>query len=124
MNQLRVAVVGSRSWKDKFIIFRHLSCIQEHYFGTVDFTLVSGGASGADSMGAKAADHLGWSIEIHLPDWKKYGKAAGHVRNELIIKDADLVLAYWDGLSRGTEGSINIAKKLGKELIITYEYTQ
>ena len=54
--------------------------------------------------------------KIYLLEWDKYGKKAGPIRNELIIKDADNIIAFWDGESRGTLNSINIAKRLNKKL--------
>jgi hypothetical protein len=53
-----------------------------------------------------------------LPDWAKHGRAAGPIRNKLIISDADYVIAFWDGKSTGTLSSINIAKGLNKPLTI------
>lgn len=37
-----------------------------------------------------------------LPEYGKYGRAAPLKRNLQIIEYADLVLAFWDGESRGT----------------------
>jgi len=47
-----------------------------------------------------------------LPDWNRYGKGAGHVRNKLIAERADLVLLAWDGTSKGTLGTWRAAWKL------------
>jgi hypothetical protein len=55
---------------------------------------------------------------VFKPDWNKYGKSAGFVRNKLIIENADIVFAFWDGESKGTLISINIAKELNKKLYI------
>jgi hypothetical protein len=54
--------------------------------------------------------------KIYLLEWDKYGKKARPIRNELIIKDEDNIIAFWDGESRGTLNSINIAKRLNKKL--------
>jgi hypothetical protein len=50
----------------------------------------------------------------------QHGKAAGHIRNEDIIKNADEVLAFWDGMSRGTAGSIEWARQFKKPIIIIH----
>jgi hypothetical protein len=42
----------------------------------------------------------------------------GSRRNKLIVENSDLVIAFWDGVSRGTESSIDLAKKMGKTLYI------
>ena len=44
---------------------------------------------------------------------QKYGKAAPLKRNITIIEYADLVLAFWDGKSRGTKFVIDQCKRLG-----------
>jgi len=92
---------------------------------------VSGGAKGADSLGKKFCEsynkhakkyNLGDFIEIKefLPDWDKYGKRAGFLRNQEIINNADVVLAFWDGKSKGTQHSIGLAKEQKKTTIIVY----
>jgi hypothetical protein len=57
-------------------------------------------------------------MRIIRPDWNSYGKSAGFVRNRQIIKAADMVIAFWNGKSRGTENSIQIAKELNKGLVV------
>lgn len=82
--------------------------------------IISGGAIGADSLGAKFADDYGIKKTIFLPDWEKHGKKAGFVRNRDIIENSDFVLAFWDGLSKGSANSLSIAKKLKKPTLIIY----
>lgn len=50
--------------------------------------------------------------EIGIKYGKKYWKLAGHFRNKYIIKDSDLVVAFWDGKSPGTKNSLNLCKTL------------
>ena len=44
-------------------------------------------------------------------DWDKYGKAAGYKRNGEMARNADALIAFWDGKSRGTKHMIDLAKK-------------
>ena len=44
----------------------------------------------------------GLSCVEFLPDYAKYGRSAPLRRNLQIIEYADMVLAFWDGKSRGT----------------------
>lgn len=80
--------------------------------------IISGGARGADLLAERFAMQYSIPTEIFLPDWAKYGKKAGLIRNKEIISSADQVIAFWDGESNGTRSSINIAKKLKKPLKI------
>jgi len=97
-----VAVVGSRSMADYAKVTRCLDkipCI---------VGIVSGGARGADSLGARYANEHSLQLKEHIPDWNKYGKSAGFRRNHRIISDADYVVAFWDGMSKGTAHSIQL----------------
>ena len=56
---------------------------------------------------------FGLNYKTILPEWEKYGKVAGFRRNLLIIAGADKIVAFWDGKSRGTKHSIDIARMTG-----------
>jgi len=56
-------------------------------------------------------------------DWNKYNRAAGPIRNQIMVNEADALLLIWDGES---PGSLDILKKATKkglhimEVIITH----
>ena len=75
-------------------------------------------AKGADSLAELYAKENDIPVEIFLPDWKKYGRAAGPVRNKLIIENAEFVVAFYDDESKGTKNGIDLAKKLNKEILL------
>jgi hypothetical protein len=110
-----VAIVGSREYADLDRVRRYVRTLP---IGTM---VVSGGAKGVDSVAAQTARQCGLAVIEHLPDWKRYGKSAGMIRNATIVQDADLVVAFWDQKSPGTKRSIEIARQLGKEVIINPE---
>lgn len=56
--------------------------------------------------------------EEHLPDWNRYGRSAGARRNAEIVKQADEVVAFWDGKSRGTQITIAMARAAGKPVTV------
>ena len=88
-----IAVIGGRNFTNKERLFKHLDLIEE------PFELVSGGARGADSIAEAYAELFDIKITVFKPDWYKHGKAAGFIRNKLIIDMADRVIACWDGSS-------------------------
>lgn len=68
--------------------------------------IISGGAGGVDSVAKKLADEKQIPIKIIKPDYKRYGRRAPLVRNLQIVKNADMLLAFWDCASRGTAHTI------------------
>jgi len=107
---MKVAVIGSRGFNNYELIKETLS--------SLDITLVvSGGAMGADTLGERYARENSIPTKIFKPDWTK-GRGAGFLRNTDIINEADTVVAFWDGKSRGTLDSIKKAEKQGKKVLI------
>ena len=76
--------------------------------------LITGGAIGIDQIAEQWALENGIPTIIHIPDWNKYGKSAGIIRNKLIADDCDQCLAFWDGKSKGTKNTIDLCVKLKK----------
>lgn len=113
---MRVAIIGSRGFTDYNLLVRTLEPVKSKIK-----LIVSGGANGADSLAEKYALANNILTEIYLPDWETYGRSAGYIRNKTIIENSDIVIAYWDGSSKGTQHSIKLAKKLNKHIkIIKY----
>lgn len=79
--------------------------------------LIEGGAPGADSMARTWATKRGIRVETEHADWKKYGKAAGPIRNELMLTKwaPDGVVAFPGG--KGTAGMIEKAEAAGVKVI-------
>lgn len=111
---MKVAVIGSRT-------FNNYESVKDKLDSISGITLiVSGGAMGADTLGERYARENDIPIRVYKPDWTK-GRGAGFLRNTDIINDADIVVAFWDGKSRGTLDSIAKAEKQGKKVLIIKE---
>lgn len=83
---MKVAVVGSRNFTDKE---RLRGAVSRLTVGvpTIDITIVSGGAIGADTLGAEVAIEEDYGLIEHLPDRAKYGwPRAAFERNTLIVE--------------------------------------
>jgi len=121
---MKLAIIGSRGFSD----YGHLSYVMTEWFGryandnpySLVTEVISGGANGADKLGARWAKENNVKLTEFIPDWEKLGKRAGFVRNEDIVKASDCVLAFWDGVSRGTANSLSIAKRLKKPCLVIY----
>lgn len=93
---MKIAIIGSRTFNDYELLRQSLD--EFSFEANVDISLiVSGGANGANSLGERYAHENNIETLIFLPDWKKHGKGAGFIRNQLIIDNADFVIAFWDG---------------------------
>ncbi|MBR4086715.1 MAG: DUF2493 domain-containing protein [Clostridia bacterium] len=100
-----VAIIGSRDlWVADF----------EKYLPEGVEEIVSGGARGIDTAARKYAQEKGIKLKEFLPDYATHGNRAPLLRNLEIIDYSDLVLAFWDGSSRGTKFVIDQCKKRGK----------
>ena len=99
---MKVAVIGSRN-----LFVRDLS----KYLPVGTTEIVSGGARGVDTSAREYANTNGIPLKEFLPDYSKHGKGAPLVRNIVIINYADVVLAFWDGKSKGTLSVIEYCKK-------------
>lgn len=82
----------------------------------IPFEIVSGGARGADSLGELYGTENGYPIKMFPADWKTYGYSAGPIRNEEMANYADGLIAFWDGVSKGTAHMIKIAKAKNLEV--------
>jgi hypothetical protein len=113
---MKVAVVGSRDFRDRDRLFAELDALQGKHGGFL--AIVSGGAKGADTFAEEYAKERNLVMYIIEPDWATYGRGAGVVRNAEIVKQADLVVAFWDGESRGTRSTIKLAEKREKPVVV------
>lgn len=58
----------------------------------------------------------GYALTVRLfpADWEQHGRSAGILRNnDMLDTNPDLVIAFWDGKSRGTWHTINEARRRG-----------
>jgi hypothetical protein len=118
MSTFKVIIAGSRSFRD---YDRLKKVVDFTLFDKADIEIVSGcqvtkdkdtgELYGADYLGEKYAVEKGYSIKKFHPEWKKYGKAAGPIRNEEMAKYADGCICFWDGKSAGTKNMIELAGK-------------
>lgn len=112
---MRLAVIGSRTFTD----YKKLVEVLDGVALLQPITqVVSGGAPGADRLAEKYGKDKGIAVRIFPAEWTKYGKSAGFRRNADIIKNCDGVVAFWDGVSKGTAHSISLAEKAQKEITV------
>lgn len=115
-----ILACGDRNWTDRKLVTETLE-----YYRTnrpEPLTIVEGGARGADRMAgqwAAAARKKGVGWVRCSADWARYGKPAGHIRNQemldYLLKAENQtvgVLAFHDDItsSRGTRDMVTRAR--------------
>ena len=101
---LCVAVIGSRSIRQADLT---------RYLPPGTTMLVSGGATGVDTIAEEYARQHALPIRVFRPNYALYGRKAPLFRNRQIVECADMVVALWDGKSTGTTYTINYAHERG-----------
>lgn len=108
--EFRVIIAGGRDFSDYSLLRRKCDVF---FRQKTPSAILSGMARGADSLGVQYANEKGIPVQKYPADWNKYGRRAGMVRNRQMLEDADALVAFWDGASRGTANMITIAKEAG-----------
>lgn len=109
---LRIIIAGGRDFHDVLLMEKELNKITVGMHGG-DVQIISGEARGADTLGIKLARSYNANIAIFPAQWSVYGKSAGYKRNTLMADNADVLLAFWDGTSKGTGHMIQLAHDKG-----------
>ena len=103
----KVIIAGGREFKDYNVVDE----VMNANFDVGSLTIISGGARGADMLGQQFALRNDIPLLIFPADWGAHGKSAGYIRNIQMAEEADCLVAFWDGVSKGTAHMIKEAKR-------------
>lgn len=116
---MKLLIVGSRSITNYEDLLRAILIFYSKFPKVKISEIVSGGAEGVDTLAKEYAVKYNIDYKEFLPDYDKYKKAAPIIRNSKMIEyisqfSDSMVLAVYDGISRGTENTIlkAIAQKI------------
>lgn len=121
---VKIIIAGSREF-DNYDFLKSNMNVLFSCFGidkNEPIEIICGMCRGADTLGERFAKENDYAIKYFPADWDKYGKAAGVIRNEEMAKyaaecededDEGILVAIWDGKSRGTKNMIDNAEKYG-----------
>lgn len=107
---MKVLVCGDRNWANKGIIRKRLLELPSNVI------IIEGGCNGADLIAREVALKIGLEVVEFPAAWKKYGEAAGPVRNiKMLNAQPHLVIAFHDNIksSKGTKHTVTEARKRG-----------
>lgn len=124
---MRVIIAGSRTFNNyKFLkanclkIFRQLKA-EGYDTKRETLEIISGTARGTDRLGEQFAEEFNLKVVRFPADWN-LGKKAGFIRNRQMAlyakEDNGVLIAFWDGVSKGTKSMINLANKHGLRVFV------
>ena len=117
----KVIIAGGRDFNDYDLLKRMCNSILIHKRQTHTIIILSGLAKGADTLAVRYADEQNYQCLGYTADWGRFGKSAGIRRNAQMAENADALIAFWDGSSRGTKNMIEQAQAKGLQIrIIKY----
>lgn len=126
MNDIRIIIAGSREFNRYETVKIKVKSVLSKLEIPDDkdkITIVSGTARGADKLGETLAIEKGYHIKRFNPRWDVYGKSAGIIRNKEMAEFASkgelgILIAFWNGKSRGTANMIDEAHKNNLEVFV------
>lgn len=105
---MKLIIAGGRKYDDYNSLKKYCDYILQN---SSDIEIICGTAYGADKLGEKYAIEKGFNIKYFKPDWDRFKKSAGYIRNDLMAKYADAAIIFWDGKSKGSKHMIDLSIK-------------
>lgn len=116
---MKVIVAGGRDFTDADLMVREVHKLALAGHIKDDSSLVCGMARGADMTAYRVwRDIFDLPINKFPADWDAEPRRAGFIRNTEMAKYADVLIAFWDGKSKGTKHMIDTMRQLGKPVYV------
>ncbi len=112
---MKVIIAGGRNYNDYNILKKYCDYILKN---SNNIEIVCGTAYGADKLGERYGIERGFKIKYFKPDWDKFKKSAGYIRNDEMAKYSDAAIVFWDEKSKGSKHMIDLSIKYKLKLRI------
>lgn len=115
---MMVLVCGGREFDDWHLLNERLTSLYSSFDDeAIHMEIIEGGAKGADFLARVWAKYRNLPWHEEKADWTKYGKAAGGIRNQVMLDKyhPNVVIAFPGGT--GTADMVRRAKAAGIEVI-------
>ena len=116
-----VGITGSRTITDKKRIEEILTTLLDD-LSNIPSAFITGGAHGVDRISTAILKQMGWDVitiqPLHRVVNMNYSPKLYLGRNRQIVDNSDLLIAIWDGKSRGTKYTIDYAKSVGVRVLL------
>lgn len=108
---MRVAIVGSRHFAAPNRVAEYVKSLPK------GASVMTGSASGVDAAVTKAAREMGMPVQVMAASFDELADPAkAAARNQRLVEACDVLVAFWDGNSKGTRTTIDRALDAGKEV--------
>lgn len=108
---MKVAIVGSRHFAEPAQVIDYINSLPPRA------SIITGSASGVDAAATKAARAKGMSVQVMPASFEELSDAStAAARNQRLIDACDVLVAFWDGASKGTRATVERALDSGKEV--------
>jgi predicted Rossmann fold nucleotide-binding protein DprA/Smf involved in DNA uptake len=108
---LRVAIVGSRHFAAPERVAEYVNALPARA------SIVTGSASGVDAAATRAARARGMNVQVMPASFDELADASkSAARNQRLVDACDVLVAFWDGASKGTRTTVERALDAGKEV--------
>jgi len=110
---VRVAIVGSRHFADPGRVADYVKALP------AGASIVTGSASGVDAAATRAAREKGIPVQVMPASFDELADPSkSAARNQRLVDACDVLVAFWDGASKGTRTTVDRALDSGKEVHI------
>jgi predicted Rossmann fold nucleotide-binding protein DprA/Smf involved in DNA uptake len=108
---VKVAIVGSRHFSETDRVSDYVNALPR------GASIITGSASGVDAAATKAARAKGIPVQVMPASFDELADASrSAARNQRLIDACDVLVAFWDGTSKGTRNTVDRALDSGKEV--------
>ena len=108
---MKVAIVGSRRFSDPQRVSDYVNSLPPRA------SIITGSASGVDAAATKAARAKGIPVQVVPASFDELADASkSAARNQRLVAACDILVAFWDGSSKGTRATVDRALDSAKEV--------
>ena len=108
---MKVGIVGSRHFAAPDRVTDYVRALP------AGASIITGSASGVDAAATKTARAKGIPVQVMPASLEELADATkSAARNQRLVDACDVLVAFWDGASKGTRTTVDRALDSGKEV--------
>lgn len=107
---MKILVCGSRHYSN----YKKITEVLSNYIYHIPVTIIHGGCKGADTICGTVAKEFGFDVKEYPADWNAHGRAAGPLRNKLMLydnPDIEHAIVFHENIEQ-SKGSADMLKRV------------